>query len=230
MKIAFATPFYEQKAWTDYVSSILQSVQILHELDIPWTFLHLAGDSYVDRARNTLVADFLNSDATHLFFIDSDMGWTPFTFMNLIGAPGEVVGATYPMKNKWEEYPVAIECDENGFPLVDQASGLLTATLLPAGFLRIARSAFEKIEKNEPGNKYLDEKDGGPAGLRHGFFTPIQEGQTIYREDAAFCLRCARAGVKMMLEPRATLNHWGVAPRTGNYHEFLLKQPGGSES
>jgi hypothetical protein len=47
--------------------------------------IHLTpGDSLVSRARNRLAADFLESDCTHLLFIDSDIVFEPEDIIRLL--------------------------------------------------------------------------------------------------------------------------------------------------
>ena len=229
MKLILATPFYEQKAWADFTICLVNCcAKVLQPAGIEWDFIHLSGDSYVDRARNTIAARFMEGDGTHLMFIDSDMGWSIDAFARVVAAKKDMIGATYPVKNKWENYPVAVNCNEGGFPLVEAETGFISVEMLPAGFLKISRTVFEKIAEREPGNTYIDPSDGGPETVRQNYFGVIHEGGKIYREDTAFCLRARRAGVPIWLEPRASMRHWGVKAWEGNYHEFLLAQPGGS--
>ncbi len=107
MKIILATSFYEIKGYSPYIISILNSVKVLEELKIKWDYYEVSGDSYVDRAKNSLVHRFLESDATHLFMIDSDLAWNTEGFARIISAGlggAEVVGGVYPNKNNWDTY------------------------------------------------------------------------------------------------------------------------------
>ena len=227
-KLIIATPFYEQKCWADFTQSLARTMTLCVHAGIEAEFLSLQGDSYVDRARNTLAALFLESDGSHLLFVDSDVGWTLDAFTQLMMSREDVVGAVYPTKNRWNTYTGTVHVEDDGVPICNK-DGLILAETLPMGFTRISRSAFSIVAANEPDNCYLDPFDGGPAGPRQGYFTPIQDGKAIFREDAAFCLRCRRAGISIWCEPRATLRHWGVQSWEGNFHKFMLQQPGGSE-
>jgi hypothetical protein len=61
--------------------------------------VHLLGhDSLITRARNTLVATFLDSTATHLLFIDADIGFAPEEVVRLMRRDQEVVVGSYPLK------------------------------------------------------------------------------------------------------------------------------------
>ena len=97
--LVIASCFYEVKAYSPYVTSLVNSIGVLNELGIPFDYYELSGDSYVDRAKNTLVHRFLQSDASHLFMIDSDEAWNIEGFARMLKAAmagAEVVGAAYP--------------------------------------------------------------------------------------------------------------------------------------
>jgi hypothetical protein len=49
-------------------------------------------------------------------------------------------------------------------------------------------------------------------------------------EDYAFCRNWQEIGGEVWLVPNLNLNHWsGDKVWKGNFHEYLLKQPGGSK-
>ena len=57
-------------------------------------------DSLVTRARNKLVTQFLESDYTHLFFVDADISFTPDDFIRIVNVNKPIVTAPYPIKKK----------------------------------------------------------------------------------------------------------------------------------
>ena len=64
-------------------------------------------ESLVTRARNTLVANFLDDEhATHLLFVDADIGFSPTIIKRMLDFDHEVVCAPYPMKLiNWSAIP-----------------------------------------------------------------------------------------------------------------------------
>ena len=146
MKIAIATPFYNGQAHTPYVSSLAVTLKALTMAKIEWDYYDLTGDSYVDRARNTLCARFLKSDCTDLVFIDSDMSWDVDGFVKLLSSSYEITGGSYPAKNNWTDFTAKMVVDPvDNVPMGDAQHGLIEAHWLPAGFMRIKRSALEKF-------------------------------------------------------------------------------------
>lgn len=162
-KIIIATPFYELKGFSPYITSLTAVTKLMTLHNIQWEFMDLSGDSYVHRARNSMCMNFLSDPyATDLFFIDSDMAWDPQAFMNIIFRPEPVIGGTYPVKNKWEMWTshpqvVGEPGDEHlqGINLPD-GNRLIEARLLAGGFLRIKRSVLEKYVQFYPTARYND--------------------------------------------------------------------------
>jgi hypothetical protein len=54
MKVVIATPFYEVKAFSPYIVSLMATMRLLTAVGIDWDFREISGDSYVHRARNTI--------------------------------------------------------------------------------------------------------------------------------------------------------------------------------
>jgi len=162
-RIIIATPFYELKGFSPYITSLTNTTNMLTRLGIEWAFMELSGDSYVHRARNSMCMNFLSDPYnTDLFFIDSDMAWNPDAFIRILYRPEPVIAGTYPVKNKWELWtskPVIADPEKDphyvGIPTSD-GSALIQAYQLAGGFLRIKRSVLEKFIETYPNRKYSD--------------------------------------------------------------------------
>lgn len=228
IRVAIATPFYSVSAFSPYITSLVQTCMVLEKAGVKWDFWELAGDSYVFRARNTLAKRLLDSDFTHLFFIDSDEAWTLDSFINVLKADVDVVGGLYPCKNNWEFYGGIIYNDENGVAKVDPETGLIEAWGVPTGFMKINRTVFERLAPHT--EEYLVGKDDdGKEMYCHNFFGHIIREKRLYGEDISFNIRCDDIGIKRWVEPRCTMSHYGTKEWKGNFHEYLLRAPGGSK-
>lgn len=229
-KVMLATPFYEVKGYSPYIVSLVQTVTTLTAAKIPFEYVELSGDSYVWRARNLLAERFLNSDCTHLFFLDSDQGWTVDSFLRVLRADADIVGGAYPTKNNWESYsaiPLGMgDADGNAIPDCKD-NGLIPAGRLPTGFMKIKREVFEKIKAENPTEWYWESNSGSMRKV-HDYFGHIRLEHVAYGEDISFNIRCEHAGFDLWIEPRCDISHIGVKTWIGNFHEYLTKQPGGS--
>jgi hypothetical protein len=222
--LVIATPFYEVKAYSPYVSSLVNSINVLHELKMPFDYYELSGDSYVDRAKNALVHRFLKSEFSHIMMIDSDEAWDVEGFCRVIRAAmagAEVVGAAYPCKNNWEFYGCIPKRADDG-SLMGKEIGdirLLDMFCVPGGFIVYSRDSFERTRPRL--NKYIEPTNG--EEILEAFRCNIEDGGKRIGEDIYFQQRYKEAGGIVWLEPNVTIQHYGVKPWVGNYHNYLLR-------
>jgi hypothetical protein len=227
MKLLIATPFYETKGWSPYIRSLAASLRFLYKhTPIEVTYWEWSGDSYVDRARNGIAHLFMESDCTHLLFIDSDMEWSVEGLARLLAADVDVVGTGYPCKNLWDFYGCILHVDEKGVPQTNE-KGLIKAWGMPTGFMLIKREVFQRLMEHEPENWYHGEdamdKEAEVVKMYNFFGRIVPLG-----EDISFCRRWVAAGGELWVEPRVTIVHYGIKGYMGNYDGFLKQCPGGS--
>lgn len=215
-KLLIATPFYSMQGWSPYISALVKSIRILDMAEVTWDFWNLSGDSYIDRARNKIANDFMESEFTDLLFIDSDMSWDEMGFARLLCRDEEIVGCGYPCKNNWDFFGCLLNTTgPEGKPIVE--NGLLSAQSAPTGLMKIKRTVFEKLAQKDPDNYYMDNAQKPPKVVYNFFGRMPPLG-----EDTSFCKRWRDIGGKIWVEPNVTINHYGFKAYTGNYHEFLL--------
>lgn len=216
MKVIFAVAMGQGTISGATHRSLLIAREILNKADIPNDELNLEGSCYISHARNKLVADFLEGDGTDLIFIDDDVEFTPDSVLKLLKHQESIVGGVYPFKKDIEEYPVTIKTDENGYPY--GKNGLIEATGLPTGFLKIKREVFTYMMEKYPALKYYE--DG--KEYYDLFGCAVMFGRW-YGDDLAFCKRWELLGGTMWLEPDITFFHIGKKKYKGNFHEYLIE-------
>jgi hypothetical protein len=101
-RLLVATPLYDG-AQADYLRSVVGLAGAAERAGMACHFAWLSNNAVIDRARNALAAAFLQSDATHLVFIDGDIGFVPEELVDLIARIEAddrlaVVGAPYPKR------------------------------------------------------------------------------------------------------------------------------------
>jgi len=237
MKVIIMTPFYEMRGFSPYIASLCGTIQQLTRMGIEHEFWELSGDSYVDRAKNTLFCRFLEDpDATDLFMIDSDMQWEPRSVVDFLMLPEPIVMGSYPQKNQWEVYtarPVLETQDGRQHPvgrILQDGSALIKAAYLAGGFIRIKRQALEAYRDAYPDYVYHDmgADPSYPDRKYIEFFTCQrelnEEGLSLrWGEDRVFGRRMAAIGVEGWIYPNATFGHYGVKGWQGNYHQFMVR-------
>ncbi len=170
----------------------------------------------------------MKTDADAFVFIDHDLSWNPEDLLSLIVHPGEVVAGTYRYKYDKEEYMGNWAVGDDQRPAVRE-DGTIVARAIPAGFLKVTRKAVEKITEAHPELIFGPDKDYIDL-FNHGAYMG-----TWWGEDYAFSRRWNDMGGEIHLIPDLNITHHlkvkdEVQAFPGNLHEFLLRQPGGSNA
>jgi glycosyltransferase involved in cell wall biosynthesis len=234
MKVVFATPFYMSQEYSHFGESMIYTCTMLTQAGIDWELIRVNGDSYVDRAKNTIVANFLETDGTDLIMIDSDEQWHPSAIGRLLQHPEDIVAAAYPFKNNWGQFagnPLTTVIDGvnqySAWRELTDGSCLLEAYNISGGFVRIKRAALEKYADAYPDDVYLDDYawPGRPGRIYTAYFQCDIKNHQRYGEDAYFSRRMREAGVRLWIDPNITITHYGIKGWEGNFHQHILKSP-----
>lgn len=104
-KVYILTPCYGGLCYTNYVSCLMNTLNVFKQLDVDIQVEFCKNDSLVPRARNNLVAKAMSDKKmTHVIFIDGDISWDPMSIVKLLIADKHVVGGVYPLKHyHWEK-------------------------------------------------------------------------------------------------------------------------------
>lgn len=230
MKVIICTPFYEMRGFSPYIFSMVYSVQLLTQCGIQFEFWELSGDSYVDRAKNTLFNKFLEDpDATDLFMIDSDMQWNPDAIYKMLMLPEQIVIGSYPQKNAWARWtstPTLVEEEGKLHPvgrLLGDGSALIKSDYLSGGFMRIKRGILEKFKETYKDDVYQDSAADPSTPLRvyTNFFICEVTGGLRWGEDRVFGKKLAAMGEQVWIYPNIDFGHYGIKGWHGNFDRWL---------
>jgi len=104
LKVWILTPCYASMMYAGYVNSLIKTMDLFRQLDIPLAVEFCRNDSLVCRARNNMVARAMTDESmTHIMFIDSDISWRPSDIVKLLVDDRDVVGGIYPLKKYYWE-------------------------------------------------------------------------------------------------------------------------------
>jgi len=224
IKIFFPFLCYNHQANTEWMDSILQMFLVLQQAGIKFDRWWMTSDSLIPRARNSALVKFLQSDCTHLMFIDSDIQFHITGILKLIEADLPIVAGGYPKKQInyeriKEGIPIEAQCD---FPICGKMNGdnkLMYCEHLPTGFMLIRRDCVEKLIVDNPHLEYVNDVPGYPTGKYYNLFGLFihEEYHNLLSEDFAFSELCKKSGFQCAVVPDITLVHWGWAPFVGNF-------------
>lgn len=239
--IFLATPCYGGLVHQQYMQSVVALMNFARGRSFDVSLALLGNDSLITRSRNTLVAAFLDDPgATHLLFVDADIGFDPPQVERMLRFGEDVVAGIYPLKLYDWAWGAARQEDSRNDAWESEAERALrycgvpfqgevaewrgrfaTAPYAGTGFMLIRRGAFERMIAAHPELEYgaVQAHPRPRAGRRqYALFDCMIDTETgIYlSEDFAFCRRWRRLGGKVWLDTEGRLSHTGMHDFIGN--------------
>jgi hypothetical protein len=227
MRVLLATPSLDGIPSIEYQTSVLKTNALLSAHGIQFDLNFIRGDQFISKARNGLIQGFLEAPEKQecLFFIDDDEGWDEQSFLRMILDPHEFVAAAVPKKTDSGEFNnVILDTQPNNECIIE--NGLLRAKQIGSGFIRLKRTAIEKLVKAYP-RQYCP-GDGGPHKLHYALFDSKiiwpENGEgngQFWGEDLEFCQKWIALGEHIWIDPNVNMEHAGRKVYRGNFLNYL---------
>ena len=213
--VLFATPTFDKSVSVDFHTSMLGTYARLWKAGIPCDSHIVAGNQWVDSARNEAVDYFLKSPEgfTDLVFIDSDQGWDPAVIERIVRDKHQVVSALPPKKSDPVTYHM------NGLTGVIEGH-LFQSIEAGTGLMRIKRDVFARLESQHPDLSALLQGQFPWAHMPY-----FQSGNTKYGrlgEDVFFCRLLREIGEFIWIDSDVTFTHCGQKRWKGNFYEHCV--------
>jgi len=250
MHVLIATPCYISAVSMNYVTSLYEFTYLAAEKRLQTT-LRMHSESLITRGRNEIVAYFLeNEQFTHLFWIDSDIAFTPDAALRLLLSDHDVVAGIYPMKNlNWPTEGIAKPMGQDEFtvrqaiypfnpighwdePVIPRltADQFIEVAEAPTGFMAIKRQVFTRLIEAYPDLNYMPEGPEKRAKSRFFwlFFDCMvdPESKRYLSEDYAFCKRWRDIGGTVFADFTSDLGHLGQHMYRGNLARSMRLREG----
>lgn len=243
--IYIGTPMYGGMCSGQYTRSMLMLIPELNKRDLSYTFLFRFNESLITRARNAIASNFMDTDATHLLFVDADIGFQPDQVMRMIDADKDIICGIYPSKAiNWNSVANAVRAGVPDHKLehftgtwvvnMKDYDGSATVDVNKpfeiwnggTGMMLIKREVFEKLKGKVPSYR-VNEADPMMAAkqgqqIPEFFATSIDPvSGVLLSEDYHFCRIWREAGGSVWAAPWMELNHVGTyifsgRPQAGN--------------
>lgn len=232
VKLCVFTPCYGCMLSVEHAMCVLrlQESALLQGVEI--AFEYLGNESLVQRARNIQAAKFLQSDGTHMLFLDADIAFDPAAVFRMLRfletRDQDIATAIYPKKNMdWDAVarkslePTAEPLHQRGLDfnlnprgakprLVD---GFLEVSEAATGFMMLRRGALERMASAfAPTLTCVNDIPGQQAVKEYVavFDCMIDPDSRRYlSEDYAFCRRWASLGGTVWADLQTGLCHIG---------------------
>ena len=229
-----ATPCYGGMVTQRYMQSCMGLLQLGAQLGLRVSIELLGYESLITRGRNTLVARTLDCPtASHLMFIDADIGFDPAQVARMLNFGEDVVAGMYPLKLiGWDAAALARaragEAADTaslryvGTPCsgaaLERLQGFVTGEYAGTGFMLIRRSALERMIAAYPETRYRiahTAAEPSRSANQYALFDCTIDSETgeYLSEDYTFCRRWRDIGGRLWLDTQGALIHVGA-------HEF----------
>ncbi len=230
INLVIATPCFGGQVSAIYAGSIFKLQKFLHGFNgISLKILLKDGDALITRARASLVAQFLDDpQATHLLFVDGDIGFEPEQVWRLIASGADMSAAIYPVKRiDWDKVRTIMHSTRPNppaaalnyvFEVEDRNAVVVRSEFAKVryagtGFLLIRRAAIERMCAHYSALHYRSDHsiDGATASSnRFALFECMIDGNGTYlSEDFSFCKRWTDIGGEIWADLKSTLQHVG---------------------
>ena len=237
VNLVVATPCFGGQISVVYAASLMKLQKLVRSYrDFNIKMLFKDGDALITRARASLVAQFLDDpSATHLLFIDADIGFEPQQVLRLIECGAEMCAAVYPIKRiDWGKVretlaagrpnPAAAalqyvyEVDDPH--AVTEKAGFIKVRYAGTGFLMIRREALERMCARYPELRFKRDHSVDAATASDNRFalfdTMVDETGMYLSEDFAFCRRWTAMGGEIWADLDSKLQHIGPMTFSGD--------------
>lgn len=246
--VFIATPCFGGTVTQAYMQSIISCMSEAPSHNIRLTLSTLGSDALITRARNTLLHQFITqTDATHLLFADSDIGFSFADIQALLNADKPVIGGAYPLKSHYWDHNTQRFMSKGEPPesaslrYVGDCSALYdtsppaeiaSVSYIGTGFMLLTRATISQMMSAYPETEYerIDAQQSGhltdhsvpqqPFALFDCMIDP--ETRTYLSEDFAFCRRWLKIGGSVWLHRGLRLSHTGPATFQGNPQNRLF--------
>jgi hypothetical protein len=203
-----------------YCQSLATATAFLAVHGLPHVVM-LVEDSLVDRGRDRAAAALLESDFTHLLFIDADIEFEPKAIARLLAMDKDFVVGAYRKKNERGEFAISFlpeaatsleECPDTGVVKIARAG---------TGFMLLKRTVFERLAEAMPELAYKDFSEIAAPRPMTAFFEHVVRDGRRWSEDYTFCERWRAIGGDIWLDPYIKLGHWGPNPWRGSILDHI---------
>jgi hypothetical protein len=231
MHLVVGTPMYGGMCCSEYVQSILALKEAMMAGGHKLTCIFLGNESLIQRARNTIAWHFLQTDASHLLFMDADQKFRPEDVARMLKADKALMAGCVPMKGiNWNRVRQGALL---GHPNLASLTGIFNITPLEGhemksptepfqvkhagtGMMLIRRDVFDTLA---PHVQYYS--NGGasiPSDAKVGnFFDVGVKDDLLLSEDFFFCHNYRQHGGTVWAAPWCEVGHFGSYLFSGQY-------------
>ncbi len=246
INVMIGTPCYGGLLHYKYAQGILELQKKAQELNFKIETAFYV-DSLINRARNAIVYDFLNSDCTHLFFIDGDIEFDVEAILKVISFDKPIACSAIPLKflnyDAIKAYPDKL-INENfpenimlyNFNVEDSEEIIREGDFIKVihcgtAFMCIQRDVFFQFQEAYPEMEFHDARidEQSKQFKRYKNFTYFEtfidpDTKVYLSEDYGFCKRWIDIGGEIWVDLNSKFKHYGSHGFKGHCELSILKE------
>jgi hypothetical protein len=226
--VFFATPCYGGMLTDQFFLSMFRVSQAFMQHGINFRITTLRNESLITRARNILTAMFLESDCTHLMFIDSDIEFDVESVLRALAYDKPIMAAAYPKKALPIQYAINFKFINQENRQIRVENGAVEVLDASTGFFLVKRETVEKMCQAYPELHYRNDSNIDERFNKYCyalFDTWLDPDDNRYlSEDYTFCRRWQKIGGEIWLDPNTKLNHVGSYTFEGDVGKIINRQ------
>ncbi len=207
VSLMISAPNISGKVNTEFMTSVMQTIRELTDKGVVVELSFEQFNADISLARSHIVAEFLQTNHTHLLMIDDDMLWSPSAVHRMFYAKKPIVAVAGPKKS----YPLRFACskvdsDGNLIPInINPEDGTGTVNHVGAAFMLFERAALEEMTAIYTELAYI----GSDGKKSTALFLPMVVDNAYLPEDFSFCQRWRALGKEIYVCPDVPLGHIG---------------------
>lgn len=236
--LVVGTPCFNGQTASLYTTSLLKLHQAcVKRGDLDLSVNLLWGDALITRARQDIVAYFLeNTSTTHLLFVDADLGFEPDQVFRLLDIGVDMAAAVYPTKRyDWakitehakagrmplESSSLSYVLDLEDPQFQENSIRFAKARYVGGGFLMVSRKALSSMVEHYQDLRFSREYQAGDtltgSPWRCALFNCLidEVTDTYLSEDYSFCHRWRKMGGEIWVDLESRLVHVGTVAFKG---------------
>lgn len=226
--IFIAIPTGDEKIYMKCMNSLINLIIKLNHNNIKCTYAFFTC-SHINSSRNQLVSSFLESNFTHLLFIDTDVYDYENTILEMLNQNVGVIGCPYPIKelDKNNLTPNLEDCTQFNINLknkrIEIEDDIIETENLGTGCLLVKREIFEKLMDKFPERRYknLKNQNLNEKYLYNFFDSFIHPTKRFYlTEDYGFCYLIKLIKEKVYAYTKKQICHIGTFNYKGSFYNY----------
>lgn len=175
--------FSEARGWDAYFG--LSMIRLARDIPSLGKWIAYPSGPMIDKARNQIVRDFLESDKEYLLFVDTDMTFSPKMVHDLWEKRSHDTVLSGLCKDHGG-LPVAKVRRETGWHAITETDAMVEVDMTGCAFAIASRETYEKVLANAQDPEFAWYEFNGEPNVRG--------------EDAVFCTRAKNVGHRIVID------------------------------